>query len=87
MTEAGRVEQGLLEVQRALSEAGDDPLILYASAGYFARFGDRAHAVDLLRQAIAAGFTNFAYLGQDPDFRSLHTDPGYQELIRSGGHA
>jgi serine/threonine protein kinase/Tfp pilus assembly protein PilF len=86
LTQAGRAEQGLLEVQRALSEAGDDPLILYASACYFARFGDRALAVDLLRQALAAGFTNFAYLEQDPDLRSLHMDPGYQELIRSGGH-
>lgn len=82
LTEAGRADQGLLEVQRALSEASDDPLILYASACYHARFGDRALAVDLLGQAIAAGFTNFVYLEQDPDLRSLHEDPGYQRLIR-----
>lgn len=87
LTEAGRAEQGLREVQRALSEAGDDPLILYATACYFARFGNRDVAMDLLRQAVAGGFTNFAYLAQDPDLRSLRTDPSYQELIRSGGHA
>ena len=40
LAEAGRHEQGLREVERALTESGDDPLILYASACYFARFGD-----------------------------------------------
>ncbi len=87
LTQAGRREEGLREVERALSEAPDDPLILYASACYFARFGDCKVAVDLLHRAIAAGYTNFAYIEQDPDLRPLHAEKAYQELLRNRGRA
>jgi len=88
LTMAGRCDEGLREVERALLEAPDDPLILYASACYFARFGDRQVAVDLLRRAIAAGYTNIAYIEQDPDMRALRAEKAYRELFRnphSGG--
>ncbi len=87
LTEAGRAEEGRREVERALAESGDEPLILYASACYFARFGDSTRAIDFLRRAIAAGYTNFAYLEQDPDLRPLHTNPAYQELLKNGRRA
>ncbi len=87
LTEAGRGEQGLREAERGLAESGDDPLILYASACYFARFGDRKLAVELLRRATDAGYTNYAYLEHDPDLRPLHTDPGYQDIVQSGRRA
>jgi adenylate cyclase len=66
-------------------EEPDDPLILYASACYFARFGDRNMAIDLLRRAIAAGYTNFAYIEQDPDMGSLRGEKAYEELLRNRG--
>ena len=83
MTQAGRGEEGVREVERSLSEAPDDPVILYASACYFARFGDRKVAIDLLRRAIAAGYTNFAYIEQDPDMRPLRAEKAYRELLRN----
>ena len=87
LTEAGQREEGLRQVEQALSEAADDPMILYASACYFARFGDRKVALDLLRQAIAAGYTNLEYIEQDPDVGSLRGEPAYEELLRNRGSA
>jgi serine/threonine protein kinase/tetratricopeptide (TPR) repeat protein len=85
LTLAGQSEEGLREVEQALSQEPDDPLILYASACYFARFGDRNMAIDLLRRAIAAGYTNFAYIEQDPDMGSLRGEKAYEELLRNRG--
>lgn len=85
LAHAGRPEDGIREVERALAEAPRDPLILYATACYFARFGDHQVAVALLGQAIDAGYTNFAYLKQDPDLRSLRGEKAYQELLQDRG--
>lgn len=82
LTQAGRSEEGLVQVQKALELAPDDPLILYTTACYFSLFGDRQYAIELLRQAIAAGYSNFAYLEQDPDLRPLHSEPAYIDLLR-----
>jgi len=41
LTQAGRCREGLREAERALSQAPNDSVILYASTCYFARFGHR----------------------------------------------
>lgn len=81
LTQAGRRDEGLRQVEQAMQQAPNDPLILYATAGYYAQFGDRRFALEILEKAIDAGYTNFSYLEADPDLRPLHSDPRYAELL------
>ncbi|MCA1604359.1 MAG: tetratricopeptide repeat protein, partial [Acidobacteria bacterium] len=82
---AGRIQEGREQVEQALSQASDDPMVLYATACYYAVFGERAAALEMLERAINAGFANLQYIRQDPDLRSLQQEPGYQELIGGVG--
>lgn len=82
---AGRTGEGRAEVERALAEAPDDPMLLYATACYHAVFGDRGDALAMLARALGAGYANFAYMAKDPDLRRLHGDPGYEQLLRERG--
>lgn len=83
LTQAGRRDEGLLQVEQAMQQAPNDPLILYATACYHARFGDRRFALETLEKALEAGYSNFGYLDADPDLKPLHADPGYAELLAS----
>src|SRR5262249_11696313 len=76
LTHAGRAAQGRAEVQRALEQSPDDPLILYATACYEAMFGEKRVALDLLDRAVAAGYLNVDYMRRDPDLKSLRGAPG-----------
>lgn len=79
---AGRIEEGRAQAERALAEAPDDPMVLYATACYQSLFGDRVSAIGMLERAINAGFANLRYVEQDPDLQPLHEDPRYKELMR-----
>lgn len=79
---AGRMDEGRAQSERALADAPDDPMVLYATACYQAMFGDRDYALKILERAIDAGFANLGYIEHDPDLRSLHGDPRYEELMR-----
>ena len=81
LTHAGRAAQGRAEVQNALAQSPDDPLILYATACYEAMFGEKRVALDLLKRAVAAGYLNFNYMRRDPDLKSLHGEPEYEALV------
>lgn len=84
---AGRLDEGREQVQRALADAPDDPMIRYATACYYALFGERVPAIQMLERAIDAGFANFPYLQQDPDLRALHGEAAYKELLRRHGRS
>jgi len=79
---AGRVAEGRVQAERALAEAPDDPMVLYATACYRAMFSDRESALEVLQRAMDAGFANRSYIEQDPDLRSLRDDPRYQAMMR-----
>ena len=77
---AGRMDEGRAQAERALADAPDDPMVLYATACYQAMYGDRDYALEVLERAIDAGFVNRGYIEQDPDLRSLRGDPRFEEL-------
>jgi serine/threonine protein kinase/tetratricopeptide (TPR) repeat protein len=82
LTHAGRAAQGRAEVEKALEQSPDDPLILYATACYEAMWGEKHVALDLLKRAVAAGYLNFDYMRRDSDLKSLHGEPEYEALVR-----
>lgn len=79
---AGRIQEGRAQADRALAEAPDDPMVLYATACYNSQFGDRGCEIEMLERAINAGFANLRYIEQDPDLRPLHEEPRYRDLVR-----
>ncbi len=82
LLETGRREEALAESAAALALAPGDSLMLYNGACLYARLGEKKKAIATLRDAIAAGVTNFQWMMHDPDFRSLHDDPEFMELAK-----
>ena len=71
------MEQGRVEMQRALDLAPDDALILYGAACFHARLGEKDRALDYLSRAVESGFENIEWMARDPDLESLRDDPVY----------
>jgi serine/threonine protein kinase/Tfp pilus assembly protein PilF len=82
---AGRLEEGRVQAERALADAPDDPMVLYATACYQAMYGDREYAFEVLERSIDAGYSNQVYIENDPDLRSLRGDPRFKELMGRAG--
>ena len=78
---AGRAEESLIHVERALEMSPEDPLIVYATACYYSFIGRPGRALDLLERAIRAGFRNHEYIKSDPDLRNLHGEARYHEIL------
>ena len=83
LAEVGRKEQAIAEGAAALELAPGDSLMLYNGACLYAQLGEKAKAIATLRDAIAAGVTNFQWMMNDPDLYSLHDDPEFIALSRS----
>jgi hypothetical protein len=58
--------------------------MLYNGACLYSRLGETRRAVATLREAIAAGVTNYAWMKHDPDFDPIRNDPEFIELMQ--GH-
>lgn len=81
LADGGRTEEALREGAQAQEASPGDPVMLYNVTCLFARLGEPRRAVESLRQAIAAGYTAFAWIKQDPDMNPLREDPEFQALI------
>jgi TolB-like protein/Flp pilus assembly protein TadD len=78
----GRREEAITEGTAALELSPGDSVMLYNGACLYSRLGETRRAVDTLRQAIAAGVTNYGWMKHDPDFDPIRSDPGFMELMR-----
>ncbi len=54
-------------------------------AGIAAQLGERSRAIQLIQQAIAAGYNNSLSLHINPDLEPLRNDPEFQEIMRPKG--
>lgn len=82
LAEVGRKEEAISEGAAALDLAPGDSLMLYNGACLYAQLGEKRKAIATLRDAIAAGVTNFQWMMNDPDLYSLHDDPEFIELAK-----
>jgi len=55
--------------------------ILYMKACVHALSGQKIQAMAAIRQAIAAGFTDYSKYSSDTDFDSIRQDPGFKSLL------
>jgi adenylate cyclase len=81
LAEINNKDDALRECDQALELSPGDPLMLYNCTCCYSRLGEADRAIDTLRQAIAAGYENFAWLKQDPDVNPLRDNPKFQALL------
>ncbi|MBU8934170.1 MAG: protein kinase [candidate division Zixibacteria bacterium] len=71
---------GLEWAQRALDADPTDAGIQYNVACLFALEGDQARAISCLKEAVKAGFAHRDWVMNDPDLRSLRSNPEFMSL-------
>jgi len=84
LLETGDRERAITEGAAALELSPGDSVMLYNGACLYSRLGETRRAVATLREAIAAGVTNYAWMKHDPDFDPIRNDPEFIELMQ--GH-
>jgi TolB-like protein/Flp pilus assembly protein TadD len=79
---AGRKEEAIREGTKALVLSPGDPVMLYNAACLYVGLGESDRAIDALRQAIDAGYTNLGWMQNDPDLVSLREHPEFVALVQ-----
>jgi TolB-like protein/Flp pilus assembly protein TadD len=82
LLEVGRREEAISEGEAALALSPGDSLMLYNGACLYTQLGETKKAIATLREAIAAGVTNFGWMKHDPDFEPIRNDPEFLELMK-----
>jgi TolB-like protein/Flp pilus assembly protein TadD len=82
LLEVGRREEAVTEGAAAIDLSPGDSVMLYNGACFYSKLGETRRAIDTLRQAIAAGVTNFGWMKHDPDFDPIRNDPEFIELMQ-----
>ena len=59
--------------------------IRFATAGYYARLGDRERTFELLENLFAEHSSALVTLKENPSFDSVRTDPRFSDLVRRVG--
>ncbi|KPJ59200.1 MAG: hypothetical protein AMJ46_12265 [Latescibacteria bacterium DG_63] len=81
LAQEGRAEEAKREAEKALEINPTDPLMLYNTACFYARLGEKERALESLKNAIAAGFANYEWFKRDPDLESIRDEPEYIKLV------
>lgn len=77
---SGQVEEAVREATLATSLRSNEATVLYNAACVFCTLGRKAEAMDALRKAHAAGFTDPDWARRDPDLTILQGDPEFEKL-------
>jgi serine/threonine protein kinase/Flp pilus assembly protein TadD len=76
-----RADDAIRHIDMTVALRPNDSNVLYNAACTYGVLGKKDQALDLLRRALAAGYSNFDWPHQDPDLRSLHSDPNFLNLF------
>jgi len=77
----GEVERAKRWLHRAIELDPEDPVVLYNVACNLATIGDVENAIEYLDNAVQHGTVSAAWMRNDEDLASLHSDPRYTELL------
>jgi serine/threonine protein kinase/Flp pilus assembly protein TadD len=81
LARAGRIEEGKREATKAIELNPSDPLMLYNTACFYAKIGEKRLALDSLKNSILAGLEHYEWIRRDPDLDSIRNEPEYSALI------
>jgi serine/threonine protein kinase/Tfp pilus assembly protein PilF len=79
---SGRRDDALRTLTRWRELAGRHSLREEQAAHVYAALGDKREAVRLLERAYAARSPGLVWLKVDPRFDSIHSDPGFRDLLK-----
>jgi serine/threonine protein kinase/Flp pilus assembly protein TadD len=82
LIQVGRIEEAKLEAAKAVDLSPDDPLMMYNTACFYSRLGDKHSAIEMLKKSIATGLEDYDWIKTDPDFDGIRNEPGYIELMK-----
>jgi len=80
-TKKGLHEKALPIDQRLTKLCPEDPAAHYNLACSLALIGRKEEALQALEGAVVLGYDDFKHLRQDPDLKSLHSEPRFQSLL------
>src|SRR5579862_1704120 len=75
------VDETIRHLETAVALRPGDPNTLYNAACTYGVMGKKAEALDMVKKANAAGFTNLNWIANDPDLTLLHDLPEFQSLV------
>lgn len=79
----GHLEDSVTACKKALLLDPDCQAAYYDLACYYALLGKGDQSLAAIEMALCKGFSDFDWLGKDPDLESLRTHPEYPLLLRS----
>ena len=79
-TKRGRFVDGLTVDEQLARLRPHDPTVLYNLACSYSLTERIAEAFNALHRALAAGYDDFKWMGQDPDLEALRKHPLYEEV-------
>ena len=79
----GRADDAVRHLEMTVALRPHDSNVLYNAACTYGVLGKKSEALDLLRRALATGYSNFDWPRQDPDLKILHHDPEFLQLFPS----
>ncbi len=75
------VDETIRHLETAVALRPGDPNTLYNAACTYGVMGKKAEALEMVKKANAAGFTNLNWIANDPDLTLLHDLPDFQSLV------
>jgi tetratricopeptide (TPR) repeat protein len=78
----GRREEAIREGTKALVLSPGDPVMLYNAGCMYVRIGENQRALEALRQAIDAGYSNFGWMQNDPTLSPLREHPEFVAMLQ-----
>jgi TolB-like protein/Flp pilus assembly protein TadD len=81
LLEIGRRDDAIREGQAAIDLSPGDSVMLYNGACLYSRLGEKDKAIATLKEAIAAGVTNFGWMKHDSDFDPIRDEPEFIALV------
>jgi serine/threonine protein kinase/Flp pilus assembly protein TadD len=81
LVRSGRIEEGKSRASRAIELSPNDPLMFYNAACFYSTVGDKALALESLRNALDSGYEFYEWIKRDPDLDSIRNEPEYLRLM------
>ena len=79
----GRTDDAIRQAEMAVALRPNDSSVLYNAACTYGVLEKKKEALELLRRAKAAGYSNENWIHEDPDLKCLHGDPEFTALFPS----
>jgi tetratricopeptide (TPR) repeat protein len=80
----GKEDDAVRQLQTAVALRPGDSNVLYNAACTYALLQKKAEALDTLRNAVKAGWSNMDWVSRDPDLANLHEEPEFNHLLKHG---